>query len=123
MLVTSAKAKEAAEILGVSLDGLTPIIVRAAYRSKAKECHPDKHGTTKLEQWSRISWAKEVLTRWLEKQPELTPPVALGDCAACEGTGRIKLRSSNFNSSLSVFCAMCGGSGCVAEVTTPERGD
>lgn len=112
MIVSSAKAYEAAEVLGVELKTLTPDALRTAYRAKTKECHPDHHGTTKLQMWARVSWAKECLTHWLKHNP--TPQkseVPIGDCRACGGTGRVKVGGGGFGAPLTMWCVMCEGTG------------
>lgn len=116
MIISAAKASEAAQVLGVSLQGLTPENLSRAYRGKSKECHPDYHGSTELDMWARVSWAKEVLVRWLERAERLaTDNVAEveGGCRACGGSGRIKLTSTGFGQGLTKMCLMCHGSGIV----------
>lgn len=123
MIVSAAKAQEAAGVLEVELNGLTSDAVRGAYRTKAKDCHPDQHGTDKLEQWSRISWAHEALKHWLrhhppEEQQEVEQQGA-GDCRACAGTGRVKVGKS-FGSKLTMQCVMCEGSGSLSKEKPSE---
>lgn len=121
MIISATKAGEAAEILGVGLDTLTTDALGKAYRSKAKECHPDHHGSTKLQLWARISWAQECLERWLKQHPVQDTETVFekGDCRACEGTGRVKVRSGNYRAALTMACIVCKGIGTVI----PEEDD
>lgn len=112
MIVSSAKAHEAAEVLGVTLDDLNDNTLKSAYRAKTKECHPDHHGMTKIQMWARVSWAKECLTHWLHSNPPREQgEVPVGDCRACGGTGRVKISSSGFGAPLTMWCVMCEGTG------------
>lgn len=117
MRVSAAKANEAAEVLAVELNSLTVSILARAYRSKAKECHPDHHGSEKLQMWARVSWACECLKNWLEhtqpvKEAEGTDIQVTGDCRACNGSGRVRLRkTAGFSPSLTIICILCNGAG------------
>jgi DnaJ-class molecular chaperone len=119
MIISTAKANEAAGVLDLSLVDLTHEAVTKAYRNKAKDCHPDHHGNGKIEQWSKVSWAKECLNRWLAQRPAEEPqqaPVAKGDCRACRGTGRVVVnRLSRFGTPLTMACLVCKGLGAVIE--------
>lgn len=117
MIVSVAKAQEAAEVLGITtLDGLTTETVNRAFRDKAKGCHPDHHGITQLEQWSKVSWAKEVLCGWVEKHPPEQTEINDGEtCRNCQGEGRIKVRSSGFGKPLTVQCSICRGNGTISK--------
>lgn len=120
MIISAAKAVEAAGVLGIELAGLTPDALGKAYRNKTKECHPDRHGTTRLDLWARVSWAKECLERWLEQHPpEEQPDVAIGDCRACGGTGRVKF-GNGFVKAI-MWCIMCDGTGGQREGSASER--
>lgn len=121
MIISMAKAMEAAEILEVELSHLTMEELGPAYRAKAKECHPDKHGTLQLQLWSRVSWAYETLKLWLKDRPA-DPPLhsdygpatwdkTPGSCRACSGTGRIPINKSGFGKPLTMQCVMCRGNG------------
>jgi DnaJ-class molecular chaperone len=111
MLVTEAKAQQAADILGVELETLDTDGLGAAYREASKLCHPDS-GTNNPEQWARISWAKECLTRWFEKRPKQAPTVmSEGNCRACSGTGRVDVGQRSFGKAVTLMCVMCNGSG------------
>jgi DnaJ-class molecular chaperone len=114
MLISPAKAHEAAEALNVGLDSLTTSTLNRAFRAKAKLCHPDYHGTKKLYLWARISWAKECLIRWLEQNPttEERPGFKPGDCRACGGSGRVTVGKS-FGRPLTMMCVLCRGQGTV----------
>lgn len=111
MLVTAAKAQQAADILGVELSTLGPEGLSNAYRTASKACHPDSNNDP--EQWARVSWAKDCLTRWLAKQPaKVDPDVTTGNCRACGGTGRVAVSvASSFGKATSVMCVMCNGNG------------
>lgn len=113
MLVGRVKAEEAAGVLGLPLEGLTDDVLKKAYRSAAKDCHPDHHGTDKLQQWSRVSWAKGCLDNWLAHHPvETAVEIQLtGDCGACGGSGRVRV-GTGF-SKLTMQCVICKGLGTV----------
>jgi DnaJ-class molecular chaperone len=118
MIISKIKAAEAASILGIELDGLGEADINRAYRIQAKDCHPDHHGSEKLEQWSRVSWAKEVLSIWAKKHPpehEQPEPVHKGDCRGCGGTGRVPVvrRRGSFGQPLTMACVICKGLGTV----------
>lgn len=106
-------------MLGVELKGLTAKSVSTAYRNKAKDCHPDQHGSAKLQDWARISWANECLKAWVEKHPPEvasdTTALALDGppCRACGGTGRIPINGGSFGRPLTMQCVMCRGMGVV----------
>src|SRR4051812_292769 len=123
MIVSVAKASEAADVLGVELDNLTPTTLRRAYRTKTKDCHPDHHGSGQLQLWARVSWAKECLTYWLEHHPPeeaFEEPQGAGDCRACKGPGRVVVRQTNrFGPPLTMACIICRGLGTVI----PEEND
>jgi hypothetical protein len=56
------REREAREVLGVALDA-TPEDVRAAYRERVKETHPDRGGSEAA--FKRVRWAYEYLrSRW-----------------------------------------------------------
>lgn len=121
MIISAAKASEAAEVLGVELQGLTPTALTRAYRLKAKECHPDHH-PKELQKWARVSWAKECLTHWIKHHPpteEETECVTKGDCRACGGTGRVVASKRGFGAPLTMQCVYCRGTGSVE----PEEDD
>jgi DnaJ-class molecular chaperone len=114
MLVPVAKATQAAEALGLTLESVSAEAVSTAYRQMSKQCHPDsdKHDP---ELWARISWAKECLTHWLERlpKPEAAKAVPLGQCRACDSTGRVAVgRPRGFSGKpLTMMCVMCNGTG------------
>jgi hypothetical protein len=115
MIISAAKASQAAEILGVEIETLDAAILGKAFRIKAKGIHPDV-ATYDAAKWAELEWAKECLKRWLERAP---PPAQSepekGDCTACGGVGRIPVKSSGFGKPMTVQCVMCLGSGAVAE--------
>ncbi len=117
MLINPAKALEASSILGVKLEGLTLDEVNKKYRHKAKQCHPDYHGNKELELWSRVSWAKECLTFWVEQHPTYEEPTpeeyVEGDCRACGGTGRMVVARTSFGLPLTTQCVICRGLGII----------
>lgn len=114
MIISAAKASQAAEILGLSLQGLSPEMLSRAYRTKSKDCHPDSNHDPEM--WAKVSWAKECLLHWLESRERLATDTSTeveGSCRACGGGGRIKLTSSGFGNGLTKMCLMCNGSGIV----------
>ena len=115
MIINAAKATEAAGILGVELDTLCPDELSRAYRAKARQHHPDSADSYSPEAWARVSWAKEVLTRWLEQRQPVPVVVTatMGDCRSCAGTGRIPItKRKGFGAKpITVMCVMCNGSG------------
>ncbi len=115
MIITIAKAREAADVLALDLLGLTTDKVKSAYRTHAKACHPDHHGARELQRWSRVSWAYEVLKHWAAQNPieENIPDEGLseGNCRACAGTGRVAVRRGGFTKPLTMMCVMCRGMG------------
>lgn len=120
MLITAAKASEAAEVLAVSLEGLTAEILSKAYRNAAKTCHPDQHGAEKLQLWARVSWAKEVLERWLKTRPAEEVPMTVNGCRACDGKGRVPIKSNGFGKPMTMLCVLCDGRGEVLDEKQDE---
>lgn len=121
-MITTAKAAQAASILDVSLEGLTSDMLGSAYRVKAKACHPDHHGQSCMEQWSRVSWANECLKLWLARPQTYTAPPTLPkgpDCLRCGGTGRIAMKRRGFGAPTTMACVNCRGVGSVE----PEEND
>lgn len=120
MIISPAKASEAADILDVTLATLTPEKLTSAYRDRAKECHPDHHGNNELEKWARVSWAKECLAHWLQQKPASDSlPTSESSCRACGGSGRVKLAQRQFGPPLTMACLVCKGLG----VVEPEEDD
>lgn len=121
MIINAAKAAQAAGILGVELNGLAPDALSKAYRTKARDHHPDSADDYDAQKWADVSWAKEVLVRWLEQTPPPEKPtVPVGSCRACNGTGRVAVsKPKGFGAKpVTVMCVMCNGSG-----AQPEGGD
>lgn len=122
MIIPRTKALEAAEVLGIELDGLDGLALQKAYRHKAKKCHPDHHGSDKLVEWSKVSWANECLKAWVEHNPPIQveqEPIGGGDCRACLGTGRVVVAKRTFGPPLTMMCVVCRGLGTVI----PEEND
>lgn len=123
MIINAAKATEAAGILGVEIKTLDPEVLSKAYRSKARDHHPDSADEYNPKAWARVSWAKEVLVRWLEQRPAIEEEVKTipGDCRACGGTGRVAIaRPKGFGAKPStMMCVMCNGNGSLS--TDPHR--
>lgn len=86
------KAELAAEVMGVSLDGLTSAILGAAYKELIKIHHPDAGG--EHEDFIRLQHAKKELITWL-------------DGSSVSGSG------ATSSSSASSGCVRCGGKGYV----------
>lgn len=117
MIISPAKAAEAASVLGLDLKTLSAKELKKAYRRKAKECHPDYHGNTYIETWSRVSWANECLAHWLVHHVPQTveEPVGEGSCRACKGTGRVIVAKRGFGAPLTMSCVICKGLGTVIQ--------
>lgn len=113
MIISAAKAQEAAKELGVELEGLNPDSLSKAYRTLSREHHPDvARDLYNPEKWARISWAKEVLVRWLERAVvEASKEIPKGDCRACGGAGRITVKRAGFGKPMTLQCVMCQGTG------------
>lgn len=115
MHVNAAKAYEAAGVLDLDVEGLTTDAITKAYRSASKGCHPDS-GSHDAVRWARISWAKELLLKWLELRLKAREPLggAKGSCRACGGSGRIQ-RRQGFGLGVPMQCVMCRGTGNVKQ--------
>lgn len=109
MIVTRAKAEEAALLLGLSLDGLTGDAIGPAYRTAAKDTHPDAGG--KPEDFARVDWAKHALLEWLKK-PEASraPRHVSRPCDNCKGKGFIQTMQG-FKMGPRKQCQPCRGTG------------
>ena len=118
MIISAAKAAEAAKELGVELETLSPDSLSKAYRTASAKHHPDAaRDLFNAEKWARVSWAKEVLVRWLERQPPLEREAVenKGDCRACGGTGRVPVKRTGFGKPMTLHCVMCNGSGALED--------
>lgn len=109
MIINTKMAREAADTLGVPLDGLTKDIVNAHYKRRARVTHPDAGGS--VEAFAAVDRAKHVLHRWLDRQgPPVEPTVgARVVCHTCQGKGFL-MRPSAFRQ-MRVACPGCRGSG------------
>lgn len=119
MIISTAKALDASKVLGVSLEKLDKRAVVKAFHAKAKTCHPDHHGTDKLHEWARVSWAREALLIWVARHPaepeSQTEITNRGDCRACAGTGRVNVTQRGFGKPLTMACVICKGLGTVLQ--------
>lgn len=107
MIVSRAKAEEAAGVLLVSLATASDIAVNYAYKDMAKITHPDMPGGS-VEAFARVDWAKQVLLAWLQRD---TAPVPIRPsvCTNCKGSGRVKMVHGI--KTYTVVCGICRGSG------------
>jgi DnaJ-class molecular chaperone len=124
VIVSPIKAAEAAALLGINLATMTSDELSAAFRAKAKDCHPDKLGpdTPASPEWARISWAKECLTYWLQQRPvdAVDSRIATGPpCHKCGGVGRVRVAGRRFGAPLTIMCTNCRGVGTIE----PEEDD
>lgn len=108
MIVTRAKAEEAAGVLLLDLnDNVQDYNVVAAYRYLARKAHPDMPGGN-VEAFARVDWAKQVLLAWLARDTSVVQ-LRKEDCTNCLGTGRVKIMHGF--KTMQVLCGMCKGSG------------
>lgn len=119
MIVSLAKAQEAAKILDLQLEELTEQKLREAYRAKSKTAHPDVGGDA--EQFARLSWSVHCLSHWLTTRPTPMPEpeVEKGNCPSCGGTGRVAMPRRGFAAPLTMACDICRGLGTII----PEESD
>lgn len=121
MIISVAKANQAAEILGVELATLDTAGLKAAWRTISKTLHPDAaREAFSQEAWAKADWAHTVLKGWLDNHPAAAPAenvLTKGDCLACGGSGRIAVgKPKGFGAKpVTVQCVMCAGSGTVTE--------
>ena len=116
MIINAAKASEAAKILGVELDSLTPNVLSGAYRQAAAAAHPDAACENyDAQRWASVSWAKEVLIRWLERREKEEPAAHADKCRACDGLGRIPVSRATFGKPMTMLCVMCKGNGVLGD--------
>jgi hypothetical protein len=123
MLVSRAKAEEAMLEMGwgaESLATLTAEGLKAQYRLRATQTHPDAGGSA--EAFARVDWAKCALEHWL-KQPNTDRPAQFqNDCPNCTGKGYVQ-RQIGFKLGPRVQCARCSGTGDVDYVADTGKGD
>lgn len=121
MIVTRAMAEEASKELlihGLFLQGVTEQVVQEAYRSRARETHPDAGGSA--EAFAAVDRAKHVLLKWLALQGDRqAEPAHASDCSTCGGRGYVDSRRAW--RTLRVQCTKCRGTG--DETFEHEKGD
>lgn len=122
MIVNRAHAEEASKELLVHalfLQGITAEQVNEAYRSRARETHPDAGGDAA--DFARVDRAKHILLEWLKRNPESAAPAALGgQCPRCEGNGYVNIQRG-FRA-MRMQCPRCHGTG-DADYTPDRTGD
>jgi DnaJ-class molecular chaperone len=108
MIVNKAKAQQAAEALGVTLDDITTASLGQAYRDKSRHHHPDVAANYDASKWDDICQAKMILLKWLDGLP-----VHTDTCRVCGGTGRISAaRPKSFGAKVTtMMCPTCHGKG------------
>jgi DnaJ-class molecular chaperone len=111
VIISRVQAEQAAEVLRLAegLDGLTPEVLKVAYRAGAARTHPDRGGTA--EAFAEVDRAKCILERWLERQgPEPAPnAMAYKPCPNCHGTGRVRVHRGFMHTMAQ--CHPCKGTG------------
>ena len=108
---SKAKAEHAAEVIGVSLDGLTSAVLGAAYKELIKVHHPDVGG--EHEDFIRLQHAKKELVSWLDglsghgsgSTSSSSPVSGCERCERCGGKGYIRV-TRGF-SSTTIKCLSC----------------
>lgn len=85
--ITRKDAERAAFVLGIpEIDGLTVTAVRAAFRDRARQVHPDAggaallQGTSPGETLAGLQVARDVLAEWVQMVPD-------AECPTCRGRG------------------------------------
>ena len=107
MSVSRQRAEEAAEELGLKLEGLTSEDLAVAYKYKARETHPDAGGTSAA--FQLVNQAQGTLKAWLDNaRPPITDD---NECPNCYGFGHVIMRRGF--KSLRVQCRTCNGRGSV----------
>ena len=102
------KAELAAEVMGVSLDGLTSATLGAAYKELIKIHHPDAGG--EHEDFIRLQQAKKELVSWLDGLlgyglGATSSSSASSSCERCGGKGFVRV-TRGFTST-TVKCLKC----------------
>lgn len=123
MIVTRAKAEEAAAIFGFDISSglLDEQQIIAAYRTEARKVHPDAGGTA--EAFARVDWAKHVLVAWLQKRDgPKHEELSLKKCPNCDGRGFIQ-KHMGFKKGARVQCLRCAGTGDAAYEHERASGD
>ena len=111
MIITRAKAEEAASVFGFKLDGiLAEDLIIAAYRTEAKKAHPDAGGSP--EAFARVDWAKHALLAWIEQEGAQieAPTLQKQKCHKCSGLGFTQAHVG-FRKGARRVCTRCHGSG------------
>lgn len=113
-MIVSRRMAEAASkellIHALFLSGLELHHVEEAYRSRARETHPDQPGGS-AEAFVAVDKARHILKEWLDKGDCDVPRSVfeLRRCESCNGTGTRRLQRG-FGSMLTQ-CTRCHGSG------------
>lgn len=89
------------------LQGLERSHVLEAYRSCARETHPDAGGS--VEAFAAVDRAKHVLLEWLKKSPAPAEPAHGTKCNQCGGAGFI-MRHRGLRA-MRMQCPRCRGMG------------
>lgn len=85
--VSLSAAEHAARDLGLEISSLTKIGVISAWRTLAKQIHPDTSKVPSADAASRLAGhysSRVLLLRWLDEQPD-------ADCPLCNGSGHIRV--------------------------------
>lgn len=126
MLISRAKAEEAANILvtavekSVDTEALELLRSRTLdiwnegqvsniYKVAARATHPDAGGTA--EAFARVDWAKHVLLKWIAQDNSARPPEhKTRKCGNCNGAGYIQTMIG-FKMGPRKQCQPCRGTG------------
>lgn len=113
MIISDNAARGVLPLLDLeTLEGLTPDIVKEAYRAVAKKTHPDKGGDAVA--FANADRAKHLLLQWLKQAvAKAAPKVEAGHfgkkCGMCNGEGRRRI-NRGFHS-MTMVCGTCHGTG------------
>lgn len=108
-MLNRRQAELAAEVMGVSLDGLTSAILGAAYKELIKIHHPDAGG--EHEDFIRLQHAKRELVAWIDGQSSSSGSAstqsssASSGCERCGGKGYVRV-TRGFTST-TIKCIRC----------------